>query len=141
MGQRFTQGRIPQKSRASLWGATYILLGLRYSAALAQQLLTGVVSMKESTTYQAILQEGRAVGLAEGRAEGQVQEARAILVALGSELFGSPDAATQAALEAITEEPRLRALIFGLRTAKSWENLLQTPGSPPSRRKRGRRPS
>ena len=45
-----------------------VLMGLRYPAQFAAQLLRAVRAMKESTTYQAIL--------AEGRAEGQAVEAR-----------------------------------------------------------------
>src|SRR5439155_20388219 len=58
-----------------LWAATYILMGLRYSPALPAQLLSGVLSMKESTTYQAILEEGRA----EGEVRGSVKEAKKVL--------------------------------------------------------------
>ncbi len=49
-----------------LWAATYILMGVRYPEALTQELLRGVLSMKESVTYQAILREGHAEGRAEG---------------------------------------------------------------------------
>lgn len=140
MEERFTSRRVRRKPKESLWGATYILLGLRYSAAVAQQLLQGVLGMKESATYQAILQEGLAEGQEKGRAEGRVQEAREILVELGTDLFGPPDAPTLAFLQAISEEPGLRALIGRLRTAASWADLLGTPAAPPVRR-RGRRSS
>ena len=59
-----------RKRAPVVWAAAYILLGLRYSPALAHQLFRGVLSMKESSTYQAILEEGRA----EGRTEGAVAE-------------------------------------------------------------------
>jgi predicted transposase YdaD len=136
MEERFTTRRVRRKSREALWDATYILLGLRYSAAIAQQLLQGVKGMKESATYQAILEEGEA----RGRTEGRVQEAREILVELGTAQFGSPDAPTLAYLQAITEEPRLRAMIGKLRTATSWADLLGIPTAPPTRH-RGRRSS
>jgi predicted transposase YdaD len=41
----------------SLWTATFILMGLEYDQAVARQLLRGVRIMKESVTYQAILEE------------------------------------------------------------------------------------
>jgi hypothetical protein len=50
------QRRPAARVAPSLWAATYILLGLRYSGALAGQLLRGVVTMKESVT------NGTAVG-------------------------------------------------------------------------------
>ena len=47
---------------AKLWTATCLLMGLRYEKSFASQLLEGVQNMKESTTYQAILREGRDEG-------------------------------------------------------------------------------
>ncbi len=44
----------------TLWTATYILMGLKYSDELIDRLLEGVQDMKESVTYQKILREGRA---------------------------------------------------------------------------------
>ncbi len=55
---------------SQLWAATYVLLGLRHPPALAQALLQGIRSMKESSTYQAIVQEGRHEGLVEGAVQG-----------------------------------------------------------------------
>ena len=62
-------GRInaePQPRAAKLWTATYLLMGLRFSEELASQLLEGVQTMQQSTTYQAILREGRQEGRQEG---------------------------------------------------------------------------
>ena len=44
--------------------ATYTLLGLRYPPELAQQLMPEITKMRESSTYQAILEEGRVEGRA-----------------------------------------------------------------------------
>jgi hypothetical protein len=49
----------------------YILLGLRYDEAVNRALFAGVQKMRESSTYQAILREGREEGLREGRKEGR----------------------------------------------------------------------
>ena len=57
MKQRL-RGRGGRQQAELVWAAAYILLGLRHSPALAAQLFRGVVSMKESSTYQAILEEG-----------------------------------------------------------------------------------
>ncbi len=54
----------------------YILMGVRIERALVQRLLQGVLSMQESVTYQAILEEGEATGIAKGKAE----EARRMLL-------------------------------------------------------------
>ncbi len=47
---------------AILWTSAYVLMGLRYSPDFAAQLLKGVRAMKESSTYQAILEEGEELG-------------------------------------------------------------------------------
>jgi hypothetical protein len=75
---------VPRREAAELWSAIYILIGVRYEQALIRALLQGVVAMKESVTYQAILREGRAEGLTMGK----VQEARRILLLLGSNRSG-----------------------------------------------------
>jgi predicted transposase YdaD len=113
----------PPADAAKLWAATYILMGLRYRPEFAAQLLKGVRAMKESSTYQAILAEGRA----EGRAEGQAVEARKILLRQGTKRFGSPDARTQSAIEAISDVERLEQLTERLLDVSSWDELLATP--------------
>src|SRR5580693_2113902 len=67
MKQRFDH-EAPSQAK-ELWSATYILMGLRYESAMVQSLLRGVVNMKESSTYQAILEEGESIGVAKGKAE------------------------------------------------------------------------
>jgi predicted transposase YdaD len=114
-----------------LWAATYVLLGLRHSPAAAQILLRGVHSMKESATYQAIVQEGRQEGLQKGLATGAVQEARKLLIRLGSKQLGRPSARTRAALDKIADLERLEALIDRLDSAESWHALLaEAPAGP-----------
>jgi predicted transposase YdaD len=115
----------PPPQAKKLWTATCILMGLRYPTELVNRLLQGVQNMKESTTYQAILQEGRI----EGRDEGRIAEARRILIRQGTLRFGDPDAATVATLEAIQDIDRLEALTdripdFNIR---DWDGLLGTP--------------
>jgi predicted transposase YdaD len=126
-----------RRQAATIWAAAYILLGLRYSPTLAAQLFRGVLSMKESSTYQAILEEGREEGRAEGRTEGAVAEARKLLRQLGEDLFGPPDARTAATIEQLNQLPRLEGLIKRVRTAENWQELLGQPA--PGRRERQRR--
>ena len=75
--------------------------------------------MKESTTYQAILEEGRAEGRAEGERRG--------LLLLGSQRLGPPDATTRSALNAIDSVERLERMLERLLKVESWEELLATP--------------
>ena len=115
----------PPPRAARLWTATYLLMGLRYSEELAFQLLEGVQNMRQSTTYQAILREGRQ----EGWQEGQVKGEQKLLLRQGTKRFGKPDAATLAALEAIQDIDRLEALGERLLDPKiqDWNDLLRTP--------------
>lgn len=88
--------------------------------------------MKESSTYQAILEEGRS--------EGALAEAKKLLRALGSRRFGEPDSQTVAAIERIGELALLEDLCNRLDSARSWQELLR-PTVAGSRQGRRRRPS
>ncbi|MHB1421783.1 MAG: RpnC/YadD family protein [Gemmataceae bacterium] len=134
MEQRLSSRR-GRKQAPQIWGAAYILLGLRYAPAVAAQLFRGVMSMKESSTYQAILREGREEGRQEGRSEGAVAEAKKLLRIIGKRRFGDPDAPTVAAIERIEELARLEELCNRLDAANSWQELLGPPVSA-SRKKR-----
>ena len=106
----------PRPRAAKLWTATFLLMGLRYSEDLATQLLEGVETMHESTTYRKIINDGRR------------EEARRFLVRQGTKLFREPDAATVAALEAIKDIERLEALGERIldRDIQDWDALLRT---------------
>src|SRR5437660_7362453 len=123
MKQRFDR-EAPRQAK-ELWFAAYILMGLRYESAIVQSLLRGVVNMKESTTYQAILKEGKAegkaIGIAEGKAEGKAEEARKMLLLQGRDRFGEPSAKIVAQLDAVTDLARLEALGLRLLHVKTWE--------------------
>jgi hypothetical protein len=128
MKQRF-DCEAPSQAK-ELWSAAYILMGLLYEQALIQTLLRGVVNMKESVTYQAILEEGEAKGKAE--------EARKMLLLQGREQFGEPSANIVALLDAVTDLGRLEALAIRLLHVKTWEELLGgngATGHPRRRRK------
>jgi predicted transposase YdaD len=126
--ERRLSGRRGRRLAAQIWGAAFILAGLRYTPALAAQLFRGVLSMKESSTYQAILEEGRVEGRAEGRAEGAVAEAKKVLRLLGDDAFGPPDARTAAAIDKLGDLAHLEELLKRVRTAGSWQELLGQPG-------------
>jgi hypothetical protein len=71
--------------------------------------------MRESDTFQAILDEGEVRGL------------HRALLALGGERFGKPDRTTRHTIEAITDLKRLHALLRRLLDATSWSQLLGAP--------------
>lgn len=127
MGQRLSSRRGRQRAQV-VWAAAYILMGLRYSPALAARLFRGVVSMKESSTYQAILEEGA------------LTEAKRVLRLQGDDAFGPPDTRTAAALEQLDDLARLEELLKRFRTAGSWQELLVPPAAEPRRRRRRRSP-
>jgi predicted transposase YdaD len=142
--------REPPDRAARLWTASFLLMGLRYPPELAERLLSGVMNMRESSTYQAILkeglEEGRAKGIEEGRVQG-IEEglargmdrgrtlgARQVLLAFGRKKFGrDPDAASATILERIDNPDQLDALVGRLLdpTVTSWAALLK-----PARSKR-----
>jgi predicted transposase YdaD len=126
---RRLSSRRERKQAPLVWGAAYILLGLRYSPALAAQLFRGVQSMRESSTYQAILEEGRKEGREEGREEGEFREARKLLRMIGDSRFGPPDAQTAALIEQFADLGRLEETFTRLWTAGSWEELLRPPAA------------
>jgi len=111
----------PPEDRGMLWTTTFLQMGLKYKRETARELLKGVLAMKESDTCMAILEEGEEKGLAKGAA----QEARKILVRLGSRRFGVPVVQTQTALEAIDSVERLEQLIDRIPDVESWAELLK----------------
>ena len=81
MKERFDR-EVSQTESNLLWTATKILMGMRYSKELAATLLKGVQRMKESVTYQAIVEEG------------VVQARKEDLLFIGRRRFGPPSRAS-----------------------------------------------
>lgn len=100
-----------------LWTATYVLMGLRYDRAFNAELLKGVRRMKESNTYQAILEEGRQ--------EGELIEAQRMLLRAGRNRLGQPSEVVEAAVLRIGSRERLELLVDRLFGVETWEELLQ----------------
>jgi hypothetical protein len=122
LDERLLREATPEEAK-ELLTAAFILTGLRVPQAVAVQLFQGVKAMRESTTYQYILDEGRK----EGRDEGRLDKAKGWLLALGSERFGAADDSIKAHVTAITDEERLERLRERLLRATSWQDLLATP--------------
>ncbi len=76
--------------------------------------------MKESTTYQAILEEGRT----EGWAEGSIAEARKLLRVIGGAQFGAPDDRTASDIERLNDLTTLEELVARVPTVANWKELL-----------------
>ncbi|OWK34505.1 hypothetical protein [Fimbriiglobus ruber] len=105
-----------------LESAAYILSGLRYPPDMCARLFQGMTSMKESSTYQAILEEG----LEKGQEKG-VLAMQNVLRSIGQNQFGRPDERTVQAIRAIHDLTRLEELCIRVATAGSWDELLAAP--------------
>lgn len=99
--------------------ATFVLTGLRLDRSKVRALFQGVRAMRESDTYQAIPDEGRE----EGRAEG----AQRILLHQACKKLGEPDETSRRTLLGITDLNRLDRLSERLLEVSTWQELLQTP--------------
>lgn len=100
-----------------IFSCAYILLGLRYDDVVAKSLFRGVQTMRESSTYQAILREGRNEGRSEGRnegrneglAEGAILTRQEDLLTVLQEKFQVVTPEVVAKIRATTDLERLRA--------------------------------
>jgi predicted transposase YdaD len=111
------------EQRQVLGTAAMLLTGLRLPQEAMLALYQGVHFMsilKDSSFYQMILDEGRL----EGRLEGQLTEARALVLRLGQTKLGPPDEAFATALQGIADLGRLERMLERLWTAVAWQDLL-----------------
>jgi predicted transposase YdaD len=95
-------------------------MGLKYERELAGKLLQGVRAMKESVTYQQILEEGEARGEVRGEARGTLNS----ILRVGSKRFGEPPAPIRAALARIDDVGRLQTFLDRLLEISCWDELL-----------------
>jgi len=85
--------------------------------------------MKESVTYQAIVEEGVE--------KGRVQEARKLLLRIGTDQFGDPPNPKQLQeMEAITDVTRLEDLGVRVSHVENWSELLASSPTPRMRRRK-----
>lgn len=120
MEERIQQDAPPAEA-ADLWTATDVLLGLRYSRDVIDQIMRGVGKMEESVTYQAIIEKG----VEKGRHQGQLEASRQMLLLQGTDKLGSPDAQSLSTLEAITDVKKLQDLGKRLLHVSNWQELLE----------------
>ncbi len=142
-----------RKAAGTLWTAVDVLMGLRYDRALIEQLLQGVRAMKESVTYQAIVEEGVVKGREEGVAKGRPRRgivkgrlrrgpAHPHSCLSGEEQrSGQPPDALAAPsrhrIESINSLEMLERLSDRMLQVRSWEELLADVPAPEPRRARG----
>jgi predicted transposase YdaD len=115
----------PDRSLAAkLWAATYVLMGLRFDQASVETVLSGVMQMEESVTYQAILRRGEQAGLQQGLQRGSTQGMTKLLLRQGHKRFGNPTAAQEARIVAITDSAKLEQLSDKILEVNTWDELL-----------------
>ncbi len=115
MKERFDR-EVSEPESNLLWTATKILMGMKYSVGLVDRLLQGVQRMKESVTYQAILQEGRV----EGRIEGE----RKVLLQMARRRLGDPSGLLLEKIESIEDEAIITMLVDRVLEVTTWDELL-----------------
>jgi predicted transposase YdaD len=103
----------PEAARL-LMTAAYLLTGLRIEQQAPQGIFRGLSEMRESSTYQLILEEGAVTG------------SHNILLDQGQIRFGPASEETQTRLRGITDLQRLRRMARRVITANSWKELLET---------------
>ncbi len=111
MSRRIEQEILPEKWD-DFWGATSILMGARYPFPLVDELLQGVINMRESSVAQAFLQEGRE------------DEARRMVLEVAKDRFGEIDPKLKQFVDAISDVGWLERLIIRAGKAASWEELV-----------------
>jgi predicted transposase YdaD len=114
--------RLEREARPSdselLRTATFVLLGLKYDKIFVEKIMSQNV-LELSSTYQALLQEGRQ----EGKKEGNLEEAREMLLRFGRRRLGEADEATKAFLESITSVETLESFADRLWDIETWAEL------------------
>ncbi len=120
MEERF-RAEIPRAVEAELWTATCVLLGLRFDRKLAHTLLRGVREiMKESSTYQAIVEEGMELGMELGK----VSKCREDIVRIGIKRFGKPTRRIREAISKINDPEQLDRLFDRALDVSNWTELF-----------------
>jgi predicted transposase YdaD len=121
---RLKQADVDSKLARELFGSTFVLCGLRYEPERIAEMYRRIsmTTLEDSTTYQWILKQGEAKGVAQGRS----QEARQLVSKLANKKFGT-FADGDAVLHRIDDAARLERMAERIFDAKDWDDLLSTP--------------
>jgi hypothetical protein len=117
--------------------ATFVLLGLKYEKTFVEKIMSKNV-LELSSTYQALMEEGKDMGKAIGleigkeigkeigREEGELEKAREMLVRLGRRRLGEPSKDMMSFLNNISDVTVLDGFADRLWDIESWADLLPT---------------
>lgn len=123
VAQRIDEETSGEEER-KLLTAAYTLIGLRTNREDATRLFKRIPQMKESTTYQAILDEGRDEGRDEGLRQGELRASRNLILRLGKVKFGKCGKRVENRVNKIDDLEQLAVLFEQMLSAKSWDELL-----------------
>ena len=119
--------QVPPTRRERILIDSYILCGLRYNDAEIERAFTRARGMKESSTYQAILREGREeglkLGLEKGREEGSLVARRNDVLRILRARFGTVPHDLEAKLNATSDEAALEAAVISAATAAKIDSV------------------
>lgn len=131
------EAELPTVDAQRLLMAAWVLIGMRVPRAklkLLQEALT-MIDLRDSSTYQVIVEEGMAKGLAkglaegkaEGKADGKAEGLRTMLLQIGERRLGVLAPAVQKSLYAIDDIARLHRMGERVLDVATWQELLDTP--------------
>ena len=80
--------------------------------------------MEESTTYQAILEEGHIKGHTQGLTQGRCEGLRSVILRQGTKRFGPPSALIAKDLQSQTDMGQLELLVERILDASCWDDLM-----------------
>ncbi len=107
LDERLRRPDVADITRRTILTSSNILLGLRYDEAEFRDAFLRASGMKESSSYQAILREGRQ----EGRQEGQLKTLRETLLDILSDRFGQLPVGLVASISVAADTAHLRSAI------------------------------
>lgn len=111
MGRRLEQ-EVARPFAEKLWQCSTILLGMRFSSDVIEQAVQAMIDTSDSLAWEVL-----------EKLAGQMY-ARKTILRQGSKRFGTPTAATEAALNAIKDQARLDAILDRIHEVASWDDLL-----------------
>lgn len=138
------EAELPPAEAKWLLMAAWVLIGMRVprSTVKAFQEAMAMVDLRESSTYQLILEEGLAEGIAKGikqgmekgmemgmemgMEKGEAEGLRVMLLQIGTRRFGLAPDAVREFIQAVDNVARLRRLGDRLLDVATWQELLDT---------------
>jgi len=109
---------------SELWTSAAVMARVGFPWELIKHCFGGITAMRESSTIQAFIEEGRRKGLQEGLEEGEARAARRIILRLGRKRLGAVDETVEAKLNEIVDHERLEALTERVDQVSSWDELF-----------------